>query len=111
MTEHDIIKYIDMVVDKTVKALKKNDVLKNGDDVKYADISYMLIDYYQNGQNVPKIESALDMIKADDYFEIIPMYYGDRLSIGEVAKRLNKDTSTIVRNKKRLCLQVYTSLI
>ena len=102
MTERDIIKYIDMVVDKTVKALKNNNVLKNDDDVKYADISYMLIDYYQNGQNVPKIESALDAIKCDDYFEIIPMYYCDRLSIGEVAKHMNKDTSTIVRNKKRL---------
>ena len=111
MTEHDIIKYIDMVVDKTVKALTKNNVLKNGDDTKYADISYMLIDYYQNGQNVPKIESALESIKNDDYFEVIPMYYGDRLSISEVAKRMNKDTSTIVRNKKRLCLQIYTTLI
>ena len=111
MTESDIIKYIDMVVDKTVKALTKNNVLKNGDDVKYADISYMLIDYYQNGQNVPKIETALDIIKTDDYFEIIPMYYGDRLSISEVAKQLGKDTSTIVRNKKRLCLQIYTTLI
>lgn len=111
MTEHDIIKYIDMVVDKTVKALTKNNVLKNGDDVKYADISYMLIDYYQNGQKIPKIETALDAIKGDDYFEVIPMYYGDRLSISEVAKRMNKDTSTIVRNKKRLCLQIYTTLI
>ena len=111
MTEHDIIRYIDMVVEKTVTSLKNNGMLKESDEMKYADISYMLTDYYQNGQNVPKIERALNGIKGDDYYEIIPYYYGDGMKIENIAKVLGVDTSTIVRNKKRLCMTIYTSMI
>ena len=111
MEDRDIIKYIDMVVEKTVAGLKKAGALKDMDDVKYADISYMLTDYYQNGQAVPKITRALNTIISDPYFSIIPLYYGAGVKIDEVARRMNKDTSTIVRNKKRLCLQIYTLLL
>lgn len=111
MTENDIIKYIDMVVEKTVATLKNNGMLKEPDERNYADISYILTDYYQNGQNVPKIERALNSVKGDDYFEIIPYYYGDGMKIDSIAKVMGVDTSTIVRNKKRLCMLIYTSMI
>ena len=111
MTDKEIMGYIDTAIEKTVKKLKRLNMLENMDDVKYADISYMLTDYYQNGQVVPKIKRALDVIARDKYYDIIPMYYGAGLNICEVARRFGVDVSTIVRNKKRLCLQIYTMLL
>ena len=111
MTDEEVLKYINATVEKTVAALKRSGMIKNADDMKYADISYMLMDYYQNGQAVPKVEKALNEVKYDAYFEIIPLYFGDGLKMDEIAKQMNVDVSTIVRNKKRLCLQVYTLMI
>lgn len=110
MNEEQMLKYIDAAVEKTVAALWRTGAIKM-DDAKYADISYMLQDYYQNGQAVPKIEAALERVKHDEYFDIIPLYYGDGLNIADIAKVRGCDVSTIVRNKKRLCLQIYTLLI
>ena len=111
MTDEEVLKYINVTVEKTIAALKCSGALKNEDEMKYADISYMLMDYYQNGQAVPKIEKALNAVKFDSYFDIIPLYFGDGLKMDEIAKRMNVDVSTIVRNKKRLCMQIYTLLI
>ena len=111
MTDEEVLKYINATVERTVAALKRSGMIKNADDMKYADISYMLVDYYQNGQAVPKVEKALNAVKGDAYFEIIPLYFGDGLKMDEIAKQMNVDVSTIVRNKKRLCLQIYTTMI
>lgn len=111
MTDAEIRRYIDEAVNRTLSALRNTGALKDADDMNYANISYMLSDYYNNGEAVEKITKALNSIKYDEYFEIIPMYYGDGMKIDDISKRLKKDISTIVRNKKRLCLQIYTMLI
>lgn len=111
MTDAEVMRYIDVAVEKAMQAMRKAGALKDMDDVNYANISYMLSDYYSNGEAVEKITKVLNSIKFDEYFEIIPMYYGDGMKIDEIAKRMEKDISTIVRNKKRLCLQIYTMLI
>lgn len=111
MTEAKMLKYIDMAVERTLEALRRKGALKDMDDVMYANISYALADYYNSGESVERITKALDTVKYDEYFEIIPMYYGDGMKIDDIAHRMGKDTSTIVRNKKRLCLLIYTLLI
>lgn len=111
MTDEDVLRYIDVAVNKAMQEMRKAGALKDTDDMNYANISYMLSDYYSNGEAVEKITKALNNIKYDEYFEIIPMYYGDGMKIDEIAKRMAKDVSTIVRNKKRLCLQIYTMLM
>lgn len=111
MTEAEVLKYIDVAVEKIVAALRSAGALRDADDMNYANISYVLSDYYNNGEGVAKITKALESIKYDEYFEVIPMYYGDGMKIDDIAKHMDKDVSTIVRNKKRLCLQIYTMLI
>lgn len=111
MTEAKMLKYIDMAVERTLETLRRKGALKDMDDVVYGNISYALSDYYNSGQSVDKITKALDTAKFDEYFDIIPMYYGDGMKIDDIARVLGKDTSTIVRNKKRLCLLIYTLLI
>lgn len=51
---------------------------------------------------VNEIDRALTRIKDDSFYQIIPMYYFDRLSISEIAERLHTSESTISRGKQRL---------
>lgn len=109
--EEQVLQIIDAAVERTIETMRKRGMLKDANDLNYANISYALSDYYNSGGKVEAITRALDTVKYDEYFEIIPMYYGDGMKIDEIARRLNKDSSTIVRNKKRLCLMIYTMLI
>jgi len=51
---------------------------------------------------VQRIDRALETIKDDQYYDIIPMRYFDRIKIEEIADRLVCDESTVRRNKNRL---------
>ena len=83
---------------------------KNETDAKYARINSMLFNYYEKDQN-DKIERAIrESIKLDPYESIIVFYYRDRMTIEQIAESYRVDTSTIVRNKRRLCLAIYDSL-
>ena len=45
---------------------------------------------------------ALDSIKDDYYYQIIPLYYFDLIPRDKVAEYFNTSETTISRNKKRL---------
>lgn len=51
---------------------------------------------------VSLIDSALDVIKTDRYFEIIPLRYFECCTNEEVAEKLNIDRATFFRNKNRI---------
>lgn len=110
MTDEDIKKYIDLAVERTVKALRKNTAVRT-DDTKYNEVSYMLTSYYQNGESVPELDEAVANVSRDKYFDIIPLYYRDGKKIEMIAEQMGVDTSTVVRNKRRLCMDIYVSLI
>jgi DNA-directed RNA polymerase specialized sigma24 family protein len=57
-------------------------------------------------QEVLRIERALDAIKDDRYFNIIPMKYFDEVAIEEIAELFDCDVTTIRRNKNRLINRV-----
>lgn len=106
----EIKEYIDYAVEKMVCELGKRGALRDTKDMMYSEVSLMLIDYYRHGENNPKMQAALDSVQQDEYFEVIPMYYGGGFNIREIAAAKNVDDSTIVRNKKRLCLDIYIAL-
>ena len=49
-------------------------------------------------------------MKDDDYFDIIPLYYFTGNTIEHIASGYDVDISTITRNKKRLCYEIYMIL-
>lgn len=51
---------------------------------------------------IRKINEALEYIRDDLYYPVIPMTYFDGRSREAVAEELGMDVSTITRNKKRL---------
>ncbi len=103
MTENEV----KVIVKATIKELRKSGYLKRSDDIAYSEISARLFDYFKHPDSDPDIATALNGIKGDHYYKIIPMYYRDRVTIDWIAEEFNCEISTITRNKKRLCLRIY----
>ena len=53
-------------------------------------------------QEVIRIERALETIKDDPYYDVIPFKYWDGMTFDEIAERFECDEKTIRRNKSRL---------
>ena len=98
------------IVKTTVRELRKNGLLKRGDDVAYSEISERLFEYYQNPERDSEMAEALERIKSDYYFEIIPKYYSEKYTIDWIAEEFQCEISTVTRNKKRLCLRLFNML-
>lgn len=105
-----IKEYIDYTIKQTVHELKRIGALRSNDSLGYSEVSRALYDYYRSGEDNAEIRAALEAISSDEYASIIPMYYGEGLTIDTISSELHVDVSTIVRNKKRLCLDIYTSM-
>ena len=103
LTEGDV----KLIVRETIKELKRNGYLKRSDDIAYSEISARLFEFFKHPEGDPDIGNALERIKGDDYYNIITLYYRDRLTIDWIAEDFNCEISTITRNKKRLCLEIY----
>lgn len=56
------------------------------------------------------VDSALDKIADDPYFELIEMIYFQEKTREEIAEYYNRDVTTIWRNKRRLINQLKISL-
>ena len=108
MTERErkeIQEYIDEAVKKAVSEVRRHKLLKES-SVYYAEVSDALFRYYQEGESNSEVADALVRIESDDYFRIIPWYYRDKMTIEAIADGMEVDISTVVRNKKRLCLKL-----
>ena len=81
--------------DRKTAAQKTEELLKNYPKFKLSDQPYTL-------KLCQNIEVALDSIKEDYYYQIIPLYYFDLIPRDKVAEYFNTSETTISRNKKRL---------
>ena len=112
-------KKIEAIIDKSVKRavkeswkeFKDRGALKSQTQIIYKDMSKYLRCYFKDindsGTGDPKVKNALDQIADDRFYTIIPDYYGNGYTLEELAARLQCDISTITRNKKRLCVEIY----
>ena len=111
MTDEEVKDYIDLTIKKTISEYKKNGLLKESNRVTYEDASEILTSYYRNGMQEANITYAIQGIRFDPYFRIIPMFFGEGKTIESIADELGVDVSTVMRNKKRLCLLIYNEII
>lgn len=107
MTEQEIKEYIDLTVKRSISELKKNGLLKDAGNVLYEDAIEILTNYYNSGKAEASITYAIQSIRFDPYYRIIPLYFEKCYKLEAIAEELGVDVSTIVRNKKRLCLDIY----
>lgn len=81
--------------DRKTAAQKTEELLKNYPRFKLSDQPY-------TKKLCQKIETALKTIQNDYYYEVIALYYFERMTREEVAERFNTSETTISRNKRRL---------
>lgn len=106
----NIEKIIEDTVNRTVLKLKMSGLMK--DDRKTAAQKteellrnyprFKLSDQPYTKKLCNKIETAMNTIKDDYYYEVISLYYFEGKTREEVAERYNTSETTISRNKKRL---------
>lgn len=99
---------VQAIVTETWQQLKKNDLLKNTEDIAYAEMSERLFEYYKckTGEDA-QVYNALHEIRNDPYCRIIQLYYRDGLTIAKIAEFLFVCDTTVKRCKKRLVLQLH----
>ena len=72
-------------------------------------VSNRLDDYF-NSTDDNDITRALKSLSDDYYIDIIYLQYRDEKTIEWIAEYFNKDTRTILRNKKRLIYKIYEEI-
>ena len=87
---------IEFIVNRTVEELQRRGMLKSSDEIIYNDASRLIEEYYKHG--------------ASENFSVIPIYFKEGKTLEAIAVALGVDVSTIVRNKKRLCLAIYNEI-
>lgn len=111
MNDQEIKSYIDLTVQRSISEYKKSGLLRESDNVIYADATEIISNYYRSGKNDASITYAIHGLRFDPYHRIIQMYYGEGRTIESIAEELGVDVSTVVRNKKRLCLAIYNEIV
>lgn len=111
MTDNEIKAYIDIAIKRSIHEYKKSGLLKQSDNAVYSDASQILASYYAGGEKDAAVTYALQGLRFDPYFKIIALYYKQGRRVEDIAEELGVDISTVVRNKKRLCLEIYNEII
>lgn len=106
----DVDKIIDRTVNKTILKLKMAGLMRDTDKTAAQKTEELLRNYKSLKLSdqpyakklVSKIDEALETIRDDPYYEIIPLYYFSEYSREYVAFKFETTPTTISRNKARL---------
>lgn len=66
--------------------------------------------YFHKAKLDSALHDAIVNLLGDPYIELIFHHYRDKRTIEWIAEKMDKDVSTIKRNKKRLITKIYESL-
>ena len=101
------------IVKETIAELVDQGFLKRSDRAVCQEIGARLEEYYRTekpSQRQSDMEAALETIRSDPYFNIIPLYFKDDDTLENIAWSMKTEVSTVSRNKKRLCLALDAAL-
>ncbi len=111
MTDEQLRAYIDAAVKNTVAELKRSGLLRREKSIAYEEAADLLRGYYRDGKQDNGITYAIQGLRFDPYFRIIAMYFEEGKTNEQIAAELDCDVSTIMRNKRRLCLKIYDEVV
>lgn len=100
---------VQMIVRMTIKELKRQGMIKANYVTVLKEVEPVLREYFRKKEN-KKIEFFLRDRSDDTYIDILYLHYRDNITIERIAEVLEKDVSTIKRNKKRLIMSIYELL-
>ena len=107
MTEQEIRKVVEITIDE----YKKKGLIIDNESAAYSDACELLQSYFDGDKKDTRITYAVQAVRFDPYFRVLQLYFEEHEKIEMIARKLGVDTSTVVRNKKRLCLEIYKDLI
>lgn len=118
MHDVDIKAIIAETVNTTVLKLKMAGLMRDDRRSAYQKTEELLRNYKEFKESdqpytqklVAKIDEALDSIKSDIYYDIIPLTYFEDETRENIAERFNTTERTISRNKGRLVNQLKVKL-
>lgn len=111
MAEEEIRQLIEQTVRQSVLEFKRAGLLKDPDNAAYTDASEMLSRYYNSDKTDSALTYAIQRLRFDPYFKIIPMFFEQKKTVEDIAEELGVDMRTVYRNKKRLCVAIYNEII
>lgn len=97
--------HIKTVVNETIDQLLGNSMIKYSDLVIYDRMSERLREHYKEPK--PLISHALNELIEHPYYDVLEMYYKKNMTLEAIAEEYDVDISTIVRNKKALCIKIF----
>ena len=101
---------IEEIVKQTVDELIKRRLLKKElYEYVLSVVNKRLYSFFIK-RNDKELHKILHELSDDKYIDIIYLHYSECKTIEWIADYLNKDVSTIKRNKKRLILKIYEML-
>lgn len=100
---------IQSIVEMTVQELKRQGMLRDRYSIILRDTEPAVKDFF-NHKNNKKIEAFFRDNSDDPYIDVIYLHYRDNVTLGEIASILDKDESTVKRNKKRLMIKLHDIL-
>jgi DNA-directed RNA polymerase specialized sigma24 family protein len=95
------------IVKLTVNELVKKQLVKTDPYPEILDTVNKRLKKYFDGAEDKGIKKALRQLSDDEYIDLIYLHYRDYLTLERVAELLEKEVSTIKRNKKRLVKAIY----
>ena len=111
MTDEEIKGYIDMTVKRTIAEYKKSGLLKKSEAIAYTEACEIISNFYNSDEAEMSVFYAIQGQRFDPYFRIIPLYFEEKKTVEGIAEIIGVDVSTVVRNKKRLCLAIYNDIV
>lgn len=110
MNDDDVKKIIEDTVNLTVLKLKMTGLMKDDKKSAYQKTEELLRNYpaFKRSDQpytiklVKMIDAALETIKDDPYYEVIPLVYFTGATREEIAEKFYTTVTTISRNKNRL---------
>lgn len=100
---------VQRIVRMTIKELKRQGMIKANYVTVLKEVEPVLREYFRTKGN-KQIEYFLRDRSDDTYIDILYLHYRDNITIERIAEVLEKDVSTIKRNKKRLIMSIYELL-
>ena len=100
---------VQAIVYMTIQEFKRQGLLKDRYSLILKDVEPVIREHFFTENNV-KIQNFLIDFAYDPYIDIIYLHYRDNLTIERIASVMDKDVSTIKRNKKRLISKIYELL-
>lgn len=97
---------VQAIVMQTIRELKRQGLLEDNYTIALKETEPIIREFFNKKSN-KEIESFLTTYSDDLYIDIIYLHYRDNITIERIAELMNKDVSTIKRNKKRLIMKMY----